>query len=197
MLSTDRLQRGRRRVTGFGHGYEDSVQLAETGGSMDGIEIVPGDITTQSVDAIVNAANESLLGGGGVDGAIHRAAGPELLAECRTLGGCPAGQARITRGYDLPARFIIHTVGPIWRGGQAGEAEILASCYRASLALARRHECRTVAFPAIGCGAYGYPLGEAARVSLAAVRAELDRHCGVDTVRWVMFDQAALEAWLA
>lgn len=164
---------------------------------MDGIEIVPGDITTQSVDAVVNAANESLLGGGGVDGAIHPAAGPELLAECRTLGGCPAGHAKITRGYDLPARFIIHAVGPIWRGGQAGEADLLASCYRSSLALARRHECRTVAFPAISCGAYGYPLGEAARVSLAAVRAELDHYGGVDTVRWVMFDPAALDVWLA
>ncbi len=197
MLNTDRLRRGRGRVTGFGHWYEVSVQLAETGGSMDGIEIVSGDITTQSVDAIVNAANESLLGGGGVDGAIHRAAGPELLAECRTLGGCPAGQAKITRGYALPARFIIHAVGPIWRGGQTGEADVLASCYRSSLALARRHECRTVAFPAISCGAYGYPLRQAARVSLAAVRAELDHHRGVDMVRWVMFDRAVLDSWLA
>ncbi len=197
MLSTDRLQRGRRCVTGFGHWYQVSVQFAETGGSMNGIEIVSGDITTQSVDAIVNAANGSLLGGGGVDGAIHRAAGPELLAECRTLGGCPAGQAKITGGYDLPARFIIHAVGPIWRGGQAGEADVLASCYRSSVALARRHECRTVAFPAISCGAYGYPLGQAARVSLATVRAELDHHRGVDIVRWVMFDRAVLDAWLA
>lgn len=164
---------------------------------MNAIEIVAGDITTQSVDAIVNAANESLLGGGGVDGAIHRAGGPELLAECRTLGGCPAGQAKITRGYELPARFVIHTVGPIWRGGQAGEADVLASCYRSSLALARRYECRTVAFPAISCGAYGYPVREAARVSLSAVRTELDGHGGVDTVRWVMFDRATLDAWLA
>ena len=163
---------------------------------MDRIEIVAGDITTQSVDAIVNAANESLLGGGGVDGAIHREAGPEMLTACQKLGGCPAGQAKITRGYDLLARFVIHTVGPVWRGGNSDEADVLALCYRSSLALARQYECQTVAFPAISCGVYGYPLREAARTSLAVVRSEMDRHKGVEKVRWVLFDPAALDAWL-
>ena len=131
------------------------------------IEVVEADITRLAVDAIVNAANSSLLGGGGVDGAIHRAAGPELLAECRTLGGCPTGEARITRGYRLPARWVIHTVGPVWRGGVHQEDELLANCYRSSLALAAQHDIRTIAFPAISTGIYGFPLDRASRIALA------------------------------
>jgi O-acetyl-ADP-ribose deacetylase (regulator of RNase III) len=163
---------------------------------MNRIEIVRGDITTQVMDAIVNAANERLLGGGGVDGAIHRAAGPELLEECRALGGCRTGQAKITPGYHLPAKYVIHTVGPVWAGGGAGEAELLASCYRSSLELAREHDCDSVAFPAISCGVYGYPLAEAARVSLTAVRDDLQQDSKPHLVRWVMFDEAAYHAWV-
>ena len=164
---------------------------------MNRIEIVRGDITTQPVDAIVNAANQTLLGGGGVDGAIHRAAGPALLEECRKIGGCPTGESRITGGHRLPAKFIIHTVGPVWSGGRAREAELLTSCYLSSLALAREHECETVAFPAISCGVYGYPLAEAARVSLKAARGHLAAHRLPQLIRWVMFGEDTYEAWVA
>jgi O-acetyl-ADP-ribose deacetylase (regulator of RNase III) len=133
-------------------------------------EILRGDITKLEVDAIVNAANTTLLGGGGVDGAIHRAAGPELLAECRTLGGCRPGEAKITRGYRLPARFVIHTVGPVWRGGLEGEPETLANCYRNSLHLTVENEIKTIAFPAISCGAYGFPVEEAASIAFKTTR---------------------------
>jgi O-acetyl-ADP-ribose deacetylase (regulator of RNase III) len=136
----------------------------------DQIQIVQGDITKMDVDAIVNAANTTLLGGGGVDGAIHRAAGPELLAECRKLGGCRPGEAKITRGYRLPARFVIHTVGPVWRGGKHREAETLANCYRNSLQLAVENRINTLAFPAISCGAYGYPIQEATQVAFETTR---------------------------
>jgi O-acetyl-ADP-ribose deacetylase (regulator of RNase III) len=154
------------------------------------IRVTTGDITRLSVDAIVNAANASLLGGGGVDGAIHRAAGPGLLAECRMLGGCPPGEARLTRGYRLPAAHVIHTVGPIWRGGDNGEPEILASCYRACLDIARAQQFREIVFPAIATGVYRFPREAAARIAVAAVRRHLLRENFPQTVGFVCFDQA-------
>jgi O-acetyl-ADP-ribose deacetylase (regulator of RNase III) len=161
------------------------------------VRLVQGNITHLTVDAIVNAANSTLLGGGGVDGAIHAAAGPELLAECRTLGGCLPGQARITRGYRLPAAWVIHTVGPIWRGGGAGEDETLTSCYRSSLALAAQHGCATVAFPAISCGRYGFPIPRACRIAVAEVRAFLAASPLPERVDLVCFDVFMYRAYLA
>ena len=158
------------------------------------MEIVEADITTLAVDAIVNAANESLLGGGGVDGAIHRAAGPHLLAECRTLGGCPTGEARITRGYRLPARHVIHTVGPVWRGGGRGEDDLLASCYRRSLEIAAAEGLRSIAFPAISTGIYGFPADRAARIAVATVRAFLADHPLPERVVFCCFGEASVEA---
>ena len=156
------------------------------------LQVVQADITTLAVDAIVNAANASLLGGGGVDGAIHRAAGPDLLAACRTLGGCATGQARITPGFHLPARHVIHTVGPVWQGGGAGESGLLASCYRESLRLAEAHGCRTLAIPAISTGIYGYPAGPAAGLAVATCRAWLQAHALPESVTLVAFDAASL-----
>jgi O-acetyl-ADP-ribose deacetylase len=150
------------------------------------IDIVRGDITKLAVDAIVNAANATLLGGGGVDGAIHRAAGPELLAECRTLGGCQSGEAKITRGYNLPARFVIHTVGPFWTGGHRDEPEVLANCYRNSLHLALENSVKTIAFPAISCGAYRYPIIEAAKVAVETTQEFLANNPKIDKVIFVV-----------
>ncbi len=161
------------------------------------LKVVGGDITTLAVDAIVNAANESLLGGGGMDGAIHRAAGPELLDECRGLGGCPAGQARLTRGHRLPARFVIHTVGPVWRGGAAGEPDLLASCYRSALGLAEKHGLATVAFPSISTGVYGYPIARACRIALPTTMAFLQRHALPRAVTFVCFSPRDLEEYRA
>jgi O-acetyl-ADP-ribose deacetylase (regulator of RNase III) len=159
------------------------------------ISLSSGDITRLKFDAIVNAANASLLGGGGVDGAIHRAAGPELLAECRGLGRCPTGEARLTRGYRLPAAHVIHTVGPIWRGGGAGERESLASCYRACLGIALAKKFRDLAFPAIATGAYGFPRREAAEIAVATVGSHLTKHRFPERVIFVCFDAATFEAY--
>lgn len=158
------------------------------------LEVIEGDITRLDVDAIVNAANESLLGGGGVDGAIHRAAGPELLAECRTLRGCPTGEARITKGYRLKARHVIHTVGPVWRGGTANEPELLAWCYRNSLALAERRKLESIAFPAISTGVYGYPKQQAAEIAVREVQALAD---ALDRVIFCCFDKPTADLYRA
>ena len=163
------------------------------------LALVRGDITRERVDAIANAANEGLMGGGGVDGAIHRAGGPAIAVECSAIrakqGGCPTGQAVITTGGNLPAKYVIHTVGPIWRGGDAGEPELLASCYRESLRLAVEHNIKTIAFPSISTGVYGYPVAQAAVIALSAVKQFLEVHDGLDEVRFVLFDDVTYGAY--
>ena len=168
----------------------------------DRIKLVQGDITKEKVDAIVNAANKSLLGGGGVDGAIHRAAGPDLLEECKTLGGCETGDAKITRGYRLTARHVIHTVGPVYKGGQHREAELLAGCYRRSLEIASQKKLKSIAFPAISCGVYGYPIQDACRIAIRTVSDYCQSHPDIQEVRFVLFSdkdlsvyKEAMEGW--
>jgi len=163
---------------------------------IDRLEITVGDITGQVVDAIVNAANSTLLGGGGVDGAIHRAAGPGLLRECKGLGGCPTGEARITGGYNLPARHVIHTVGPVWRGGGNDEERFLASCYRESFRLAAENGVKSIAFPSISTGAYGFPVERASRIALAEIRAALERYPEIEKAVVVCFGDAVYSAYL-
>ena len=162
---------------------------------MERLLTVLGDITKQSVDAIVNAANCSLLGGGGVDGAIHRAAGPELLAECRTLHGCETGRAKITKGYRLPAKHVIHTPGPVWHGGNSHEAELLASCYRSCLELASENGCKTVDFPSISTGVYHFPLDKAAAIACKTIKEYLEAHPEIERVRMVCFDERTKAAY--
>jgi O-acetyl-ADP-ribose deacetylase (regulator of RNase III) len=170
--------------------------VALTGGkAMERLSIVRGDITTRTVDAIVNAANSALQGGGGVDGAIHRRAGPELAEAGRRLGGCPTGEARITPGFRLPARWVIHTVGPVWRGGGHGEHELLASCYRACFALAAAHDVRTIAFPSISTGIYRFPLGEAVPIALREIAVGLQQRPELAEVRVICFEEAVYAAY--
>src|ERR1043166_9621208 len=159
------------------------------------IEVVEGDSTKQAVDAIVNAANTTLLGGGGVDGAIHRAAGPGLLEECRKLGGCPTGQAKITRAYSIPVKWIMHAVGPVWHGGNQGERDLLASCYRSCFDLAQQHEIRTIAFPAISTGAYGFPMDRAARIAIRESNSAFERNNLLTKVLLVCFGKDATQTY--
>lgn len=159
------------------------------------IELVQGDITRQEVEAIVNAANETLLGGGGVDGAIHRAAGFKLLEECRALGGCPTGEARITKGYQLPAKFVIHTVGPVWNGGKGSEDELLRNCYQNSLSLAENHGIRTIAFPSISTGAYRFPIVRASRIAVSTVHQYLEKTNKIEKVIFVCFSKEDYEIY--
>lgn len=161
--------------------------------SMSRIQIIQGDITKLAVDAVVNAANNSLMGGGGVDGAIHRAAGPDLLEECRTLNGCRTGEAKITSGYKLPAAYVIHTVGPIWRGGERDEPELLYNCYINSLRLAVEHNIKTIAFPNISTGVYGYPKKEAAKIAFQAVNDFLDQDERIEKVFFIVFDEENMQ----
>jgi O-acetyl-ADP-ribose deacetylase (regulator of RNase III) len=161
----------------------------------DRIAIVKADITTLAVDAIVNAANTSLLGGGGVDGAIHRAAGPELLAECRLLGGSKTGQAKLTKGYRLPAPFVLHAVGPVWNGGDRNEPELLAGCYRSCFQLARKHNLRTLAFPAISCGIYGYPIDQAVEIAMRETLDELHSSDNIEKITFACFGDAVYESY--
>lgn len=158
------------------------------------IEIIRADITTLDVDAIVNAANSTLLGGGGVDGAIHRAAGPELLAECQTLGGCPTGEARLTKGYNLPARWVIHTVGPIWHGGTDGEPALLASCYTNSLTVAAQNDIAAISFPAISCGVYGYPIPQAAAIAVGTTLKFVEQHHSINKVIFACASDGVMKA---
>jgi O-acetyl-ADP-ribose deacetylase (regulator of RNase III) len=159
------------------------------------LDLLQANITRRAVDAIVNAANNSLLGGGGVDGAIHRAAGPELLQACRKLNGCPTGEARITPGFQLPARYIIHTVGPVWQGGEQGEAELLASCYRNSLALAEQHQLSSIAFPAISCGVYGYPPAQASQVALSEILQFMPHSQFIKQIELIAFSENMLQVF--
>jgi O-acetyl-ADP-ribose deacetylase (regulator of RNase III) len=169
-----------------------NARSGKPGGKIEALKV---DITTLAVDAIVNAANTSLLGGGGVDGAIHHAAGPELLTECRLLGGCRTGQAKITPGFRLPAKYVIHTVGPVWNGGSHGESDLLASCYRECFVLAREYVLRTLAFPAISCGVYGYPIGQAVEIAVREVRAGMAENESIEKVTFACFGDEVFEAY--